>query len=91
MLYGHCKTARCSLEHISQSSSFVVEKTSLVSGSLSPADAAQQSQDIVNFARVSRTAVYFLRDCFPVAVPDGGKPFLLDKQFYGVESKRSSR
>ena len=52
-------------------------------------DNEQQSEDIVNYARLGRTAVYFLRDSYPVAVLDGGKPFLLDKQFFGVESRRS--
>ena len=88
-LYGHHKTARCPLERISQSSSFSVEKLQLLQSCTPLPDNEQQSEDIVNYARLGRTAVYFLRDSYPVAVLDGGKPFLLDKQFFGVESRRS--
>ena len=89
-LYGHHKTARCSLEKISQASSFVVEKPYLVPNHLSSAEVELFSKDIVNYVRMTQIQIYFLRDSYPVAVLDKGKPFLLDKQFFGEESKRSS-
>jgi len=89
-LFGHLKTARSSLERLSPASCFEVEKPFQPPSHASAEEGLLYCKDIVNFARLGPVQVYFLRDSFPVAVLDGGKPFLLDRPFSGVESRRSS-